>query len=187
MNMEQNVIQRNMWNTGAVGGAVLGAVSAAYLFLSHPLGSSEMPVFISMLASGVLWLAKFAGCIFLMGFFMKKFVSAYSNADNSATFRLGMIMAFTSALIFSAVSYADMTFISADRYAEQFDMIMPQMSSAMDTNTMNAMDRMIERLPEFTFFSNFIYRTLYGIVLAFILSRNIPRIDPFANYKPDEQ
>ena len=60
MNMEQNVIQRNMWNTGAVGGAVLGAVSAAYLFLSHPLGSSEMPVFISMLASGVLWLAKFA-------------------------------------------------------------------------------------------------------------------------------
>ena len=80
-----------------------------------------------------------------------------------------------------------MTFISADRYAEQFDMIMQQMSSAMDTNTMNAMDRMIERLPEFTFFSNFIYCTLYGIVLAFILSRNIPRIDPFANYKPDEQ
>lgn len=187
MNMEQNVIQKNMWNTGATGGAVLGAVSATYLLVSHPLGSAEMPAFVSMLANGVLWLAKFAGCIYLMSFFMKRFVSENSGADNSATFKLGMIMAFTSALVFSAVSYADMTILSADRYAEQFDIIIQQMAPAMDTNTMNAMDKMMDRLPEFTFFSNFIYCTLYGIVLSYILSRNIPRVDPFANYKPDEQ
>lgn len=187
MNMEQNVIQRNMWNTGATGGAALGAVSAAYLLISHPLGSAEMPTFLSMLISGMLWIAKFAGCIYLMGFFMKRFVSANSGADNSATFRLGMIMAFTSALIFSAVSYADMTFISADMYAAQFDILMQQMAPAMDTNTVNVMDRMMERLPEFTFFSNFIYCTMYGVILSYILSRNIPRNDPFANYRPDEQ
>lgn len=187
MNMEQNVFQKNMWNTGATGGAVLGVISAAYLLISHPLSSAGMPGFVSVIASGVLWLAKFAGCIFVMSYFMKKFVSAESSADNAATFRLGMIMAFTSALVFSAVSYADMTLISADKYAEQFDVIMQQMSSAMDSNTLNTMERMMERLPEFTFFSNFIYCTLYGFVLSYILSRNIPRNDPFANYKPDEQ
>jgi hypothetical protein len=49
------------------------------------------------------------------------------------------------------------------------------------------MEAYIEKLPQITFFSNLIYCTAYGTVLSFILSRNIPSRDPFADYKPDQQ
>ena len=49
------------------------------------------------------------------------------------------------------------------------------------------METYMEKLPQITFFSNLIYCTAYGTVLSFILSRNIPSRDPFADYKPDQQ
>ena len=49
------------------------------------------------------------------------------------------------------------------------------------------MDTYMENLPQITFISNLIYCFLYGMILSFILSRNIPSKDPFADYKPEEQ
>lgn len=98
-----------------------------------------------------------------------------------------MAMAFLSALVYSAISFADVAFISADFYAEQIDQVMQATASMMDSNTLNEMDKMMERLPQMTFFSNLIYCFIYGTLLSAILSRNIPSRDPFADYKPDEQ
>ena len=122
-----------------------------------------------------------------MMFFMKKFVAENPEARNSHTRRLGMAMAFLSALVYSAISFADVAFISADFYAEQIDQVMQATASMMDSNTLNEMDKMMERLPQMTFFSNLIYCFIYGTLLSAILSRNIPSRDPFADYKPDEQ
>ena len=67
------------------------------------------------------------------------------------------------------------------------DMMMQQMGSMMDSNSMALMDSYMQRLPQITFFSNLIYCFVFGTVLSYILSRNIPSRDPFANYKPDQQ
>ena len=98
-----------------------------------------------------------------------------------------MATALLSALVYSAASFANMAFISADYYAEQFDMMMQQIAPMMDSNTATVMDKMLSSMPQITFISNLIYCFLFGTVVSAILSRNIPSRDPFADYKPDQQ
>ena len=185
--MEQNATQKNMWNSAGKAGLILGLTSALYLFLTQWLGQAGMPAFVTMLLNGVLWLSKFIGCIWLMMFFMKKYSKEISDPDNSDTFRFGMATALLSAIVYAAFSFANISFICPDIFAGQMDQIMQAYSTMLDSNTMSQMEKMMNRMPQITFFSNLIYCFLYGMILSFILSRNIPSKDPFADYKPEEQ
>ena len=186
MNMEQNVIQKNMWNTAGKAGLFLGLTSTAFLFISQLLGQVEIPVFLNSILSFILWTAKFIGCIWIMKFFMKKFTAENEGTTSSNTFRLGMAMAILSALVYSAFAFANVAFISPDLFTEQMDAMMQQMAPMMDSNTMSVMETYMENLAQITFCTNLIYCFLYGTVLSFILSRNIPSKDPFAEYKPEQ-
>ena len=97
------------------------------------------------------------------------------------------MMAFLSALVFSAFSLADIVFISPDFYTDQIDQAMQTAAPMLDSNSLAEVESMMNRLPQITFFSNLIYCFVYGSILAAILSRYIPSNDPFASYKPDEQ
>ena len=185
--MEQNVIQKNMWNTAGKAGLFLGLASTAYLFITQFMGQVGMPALLSSILGFGLWAAKFVGCIWLMKIFMKKFVSENSSASNSDTFKLGMAMALLSALVYAAFAFANVAFISPGLFEEQMNVVMQQMAPMMDSNTQSLMETYMENLPQITFISNLIYCSLFGIVLSFILSRGIPSKDPFAEYKPDEQ
>ena len=121
-----------------------------------------------------------------MKFFMKKFASENGSVTNSDTFKLGMTMAFLSALVYAAFAFANVAFISPDLFEGQMEAIMQQMAPMMDSNTMSVLEKYQNNLAQITFFSNLIYCFLYGIILSFILSRNIPGKDPFADYKPAE-
>jgi hypothetical protein len=186
MNMEQNVTQRSMWNTAGKAGLILGLASTAYLFMTQFIGQTEMPAFVNSILGFVLWAAKFIGCIWIMKFFMKQFTAENEEATNSNTFRLGMAMAILSALVYSAFAFANVAFISPDLFTEQMDAMMQQMAPMMDSNTMSVMETYMENLAQITFFTNLIYCFIYGTVLSFILSRNIPSKNPFAEYKPEQ-
>ncbi len=185
--MVQNQIKRNMWNDAGKAGLALGAVSAVYLFATQLMTNAGMPAFVNVFLTGLLWAVKFGGCIWLMMFFMKRFAAENPEADNRATRRFGTIAALLSALVYSAISFANVAFISADMFSEQTSLLIQQMAPMLDSNTMAQMDKYMENLPQITFFSNLIYCFIYGALLSAILSRNIPSRDPFADYKPDEQ
>ena len=185
--MEQNAIRRNLWNSAGKAGLLLGLLSSVYLFINQWTTSAGISGFLGVLLNIVLWCAKFGGCIMLMMYFMKKFVAENPEADNSKTFRFGMAAALLSALIYSAVSFANVAFISADFFAEQMDTVMQAYAQFMDSNSLSQMDKMLAKMPQITFFSNLIYCFIYGTVLSVILSRNIPSRDPFADYRPEEQ
>ena len=174
-----------MWNTAAKAGLVLGLVSTTYMFVTQLMAGASG--FIMTILSFLLWAAKFGGCIWLMSYFMKKHVAAHPEADNKGTFNLGMATALLSALVYSAAAFANMAFISGDAIAEQVNLTMQQMGSMMDSNSMALMESYMEKLPQITFFSNLLYCFVFGTVLSYILSRNIPSRDPFADYKPDQQ
>lgn len=165
----------------------MGLISTASMFISQAMSTAQMPAIAVSAIGFVLWAAETGGCIYLMHLYMKKFSAACPEADNRATFRMGMATAFLSALVYSAASFANIAFISADYYAEQFDMMMQQMAPMMDSNTATVMDKMLSSMPQITFISNLIYCFLFGTVVSAILSRNIPSRDPFADYKPDQQ
>ena len=179
--------QKTMWHNAGIAGLALGGVSTVYMFGTQLMTQAGMSGFLLMAFNTLLWIAKFGGCIWLMMYFMKKFAAENTEVENSDTFKFGMASALLSALIFSAASFANVAFISADMFAEQFDTMLQQLAPMMDSNSLASMDKIIGSLPQITFFSNLIYCFIFGTVLSAILSRNIPSKDPFADYKPDEQ
>ena len=182
--MEQ--IHKNLWNSAAKAGLALGLVSSAYIFINQWVSGIEVPLLTGLL-SLVFWAAKFGGCIWLMMFFMKKFVAENAESDNSTSFRFGVATAILSAVIYAALSFANTAYFSADMIAENMETVMQAYSQFMDANTMSRVDEMMSKMPQITFFSNLFYCSIFGTILSLILSRNIPSRNPFDEYKPDEQ
>jgi len=171
--------KKTLWNEAAIAGLVLGIVPSIYLYLSGIVGS---------MISILLWLVKFAGCIWLLRFFLLRFSNSNPDADNSDVFKFGMLTAFLSALLYSAFNMAYMMFISPDTITEAFDTIMENYSSLLDSNSREEIEAMMPKLPTISFFGNLIYCTLFGIILSAIFSREIPSSNPFDNKSSkDEQ
>lgn len=185
--MEQNVIQKNMWNTAGKAGLALGMVSTAYLYITQWIGMSGVSAVVSTMANMLLWAVKFGGCIWLMMYFMKRFAAENPQTDNSGTFRMGIAAAFLSALVYSAFSFAHAAIFYPDLYAEQIDLVTQQMAPMLDSNMTAELEKTVQNLPQMIFFSNLIYCSIFGTILSFALSRSIPSSDPFADYKPEDQ
>ena len=177
--------KKDIWDAASRPGLALGLVSVAYLYIGNILNSSGLSVGVVSLIGVPLWIAKFAGCIFLMKFFMNKFHTDYPEATNKDVFRMGALTALLSAFFFASLQFIDMAYLSVDFYAEQYEVVMQQYSSLMDSNSLSMIKKFMDVLPQFTFVWTLIYCTVYGTVLSSILSRNIPSKDPFADYKPE--
>ena len=116
---------------------------------------------------------------------MKKFTKQNPSIGNSTTYRFGMAASVLSALVYAAASFANAAFISADMIAENINLLMEQMAPMMDSNSMSQMEDIMAKIPQITFFSNLFYCIIYGSCLSFILSRNIPSKNPFADNKSE--
>lgn len=176
--MDENLSRGVLWNNAAGAGLALGAVSSAYLFATQYLHSLGTSVWIS--ASGLLlWGIKFIFCIWLMQHFMQALTRKYSTAVSSDTFRLGMYSALCSALVYSAISLANVLIINPGLIHSQIEEALRIYGQYLDSNSLQALDKAEGMMPQIMFFSNLIYCFLYGTVLSAILSRKIPQRDPF--------
>lgn len=116
---------------------------------------------------------------------MKKFHAAHSEATNKDVYHMGLLTALLSAFFYASLQLIDMSYISTEFYAEQYQIILQQYSSIMDSNTLNTLKGFMDDMPIYTFAWTLIYCTAYGAVLSAILSRNIPSKDPFMDHKPE--
>ncbi len=173
--MERKLI----WSEAGIPGLILGLATAVCFYLTSLLGNA--------LLNGIVWVAKLAGCICLMYFFMKKFVSIHSGADNRDSFRFGVIVALLSAFIYSVSFYIFTVYIKPDMFDAALSAVMDNYSSILDTNSLEQIENLIPKLPAIGFFSNLIYCFLYGTIVSAIISRSVPSTNPFDNDTPDEQ
>jgi hypothetical protein len=176
-----------IWNTAGIAGLALGAVSTACMFAGQYMSMLRLSTGVSTLTGMILWIAETGTCIWLMSFFMKKMVAENEGIRNSETFKMGMATALLSGLILSAMTFANISFISADYYTENIYTLIQQMSSTLDSNSTAALERIMDNLPQISFFSTLIQCFIFGTIVSAVLSRSIPGKDPFADYKPDEQ
>ncbi len=184
--MEKSDISKNsILNWASVAGLALGAVSTAYFFITQYLPKFIDSAVAVTAIDTVLWGLKFVGCILLMKTFMQKLVQEESGATASHTFRLGMYAAIFSALIFAAADLAYILYINPESIEEAFALVKSQYASILDSNSLAAMESVQDRIPQISFFSNFIYCALYGTALSGILCRYIPRCDPFASFRKE--
>ena len=173
--MERKLI----WSEAGIPGLILGLATAVCFYLTSLLGNA--------LLNGIVWVAKLAGCICLMYFFMKKFVSIHSGADNRDSFRFGVIVALLSAFIYSVSFYIFTVYIKPDMFDAALSAVMDNYSSILDSNSLEQIENLIPKLPAIGFFSNLIYCFLYGTIVSAIISRSVPSTNPFDNDTPDEQ
>lgn len=184
--MEKSETRNLTWDIASKAGLALGGVSIAYLLVNMFMPTTQsigVGALISLLGIA-LWAAKFFGCIWLMKFFMKKLVAADPETTNSDTFRLGMIIAVLSALIYAAFYLLYTSVISPDIYSESLALIQEQYAGMMPAESLEAIENI--NFPVMGFFTQLFYCSVFGIVLSAILSRNIPENDPFADYKSNQ-
>lgn len=185
--MEKSITNNSLWDKAGKAGLVLGLVSVAYLAITQFMPSSAESFgggALLSLANLVLWGAKFYACIYLMKLFMKKYADETPDVMNSDTFKFGVVTAVLSALIYSAFYLAYATLINPDMFTEAIEVAKESYGSIMTSEALDALENM--NFTTLSFFSNFIYCTLFGTVLSAILSRNIPSRDPFADDKAND-
>ena len=183
--MIEKTLRKDIWEAAGYAGLALGLVSVAYMYVTNILNTSGISMGVVTLISVPLWIAKFVGCILLMKFFMKKFQATHPEVKNNDVRRMGVVTALLSAFFFASLQFIDMSYLSVELYASQYETIMQQYSSVMDSNSMSMLKKLIDVLPQFTFVWTLIYCTAFGSVLASIFSRDITSKDPFADYKPE--
>lgn len=177
--------KKSIWSDAAVPGLVLGGVAAVY-FIINSLVSRIDPdnTAATLIGSGavmLLWVAKFALCIWLMKRFMKAQSARYPEATNNDIFRFGCVVALLSSIVYSAVYLATVEFIIPD----MFDKVLEAFKDnpMITGSAMEQIEQMIPKLPAITFFWNLFYCWLFGTILSAIFSRGIPSSNPFEQQK----
>lgn len=184
--MKEEPSTAEIMNRAGIAGLALGAVSTAYMFIVQYLPHLiQSPVAVSII-SALLWIAKFGGCIYLMAWFMTSLARGDSGVEHRHTLRLGLWASVFSALIFSAASLANTLFINPEEISQAFDQALGMYAQSLDSNSLAAIENVKDSMPVITFFSNFFYCVIYGSILSSILSRNIPKSDPFAAFRKND-
>ena len=207
--MEDKINKELFWNKAATAGIILGGISITYMYLER-----LVLLIPAMIASPLLFLlqvAKFIGCIWIMRFFMLSYLEKDKVAERKHAFRLGALSAVLSALFFGGIAMADIAFISTEYNMQKVKMSTELIKETTSSDALNSIPffknnkavmneslKQMESLAQSpqklsvnTFHSLFLSCSLYGIILAFILSRFIGidpfRNRPFENQEPDDQ
>lgn len=185
--MRQDIDLRTIWNEAAKSGLFLGLFTAVFVFtgiLTAWLASGGFGARLAgSLISVALWLVKFVGCLWLLRFFMIKFAIKYPYLTSRSSFRFGMFTALTSAIIVAGVNLINLTVISPDSLTQLIDTYMQAYSSTMTLGDSDrvALERMVGKLPQISFFVTLVYCFLYGVIASKIFSMAIPPRDIFGD------
>ena len=185
--MAAKIDSRTMWNEGAGYGMILGLATGVFIFLNMGTaalaenGGAGLKLLAVALNAG-LWLVKFLGCLWLMRFFMLKFAAGHRGVDNRQSFRLGLIVALTSAVVYSGINLLNICVISPDAVEEAVNVAIDSVRSmpGISDSDIVSIERSMGMYPQIAFFSNLIYCIIYGAIVAKIFSAGIPPRDIFA-------
>ncbi len=183
----ESATKKIFWNYAGIAGLMMGMISSACMFTGQFLSTMQMSAVMVTILGVLLWMAETAGCVGLMYIYMKKFSTQFPEESIKTIYKMGTAIAFFSALLYAAVTFANFAYISADYYAEQFATIMQNASSALDSNSKALMSKILTNIPQIAFFGNLIYCFLFGTVVSSIISRVMMPKDPFTANRPDEQ
>lgn len=181
--MNKKMQFRDLWQDAALGGICLAAVSSIYLVANNLLAGTEAGW--AKVLTFILDAGKIVLCIWLMRWFMVRLLNNNKDIDRQDIMRLGTMMALCSALIYATFTMAYYT-MAPDFVEETFGMLMDEMDSKLDANSLTAIENMQQSFPTFAFWGTLIYCFLFGWVLSAILSSRLVPSNPFANDTTDE-
>lgn len=181
--MDKKITFKTIWHEAGISGLVLAAVCSAEFIANNAL-TAVQSTWASLLAFA-LQVAKIVVCIKLMHLYMTRFKASYPGASRSDLYRLGLTAGVLSGLVIAALSMAYYMW-NPEIIRTAIDTVLEAMPSALDRNTVSAIEVMEANFPQIAFFSVFIYCSLWALILPAILAPRIAGSNPFAE-ENDEQ
>lgn len=175
-NMSEKIEFKTIWRASSLFGIILAVVSIADLLLENPISKIDGKV--GMAVNFIVNLAKIVLCIYLMKRFMVRFRDENEGVTTYDLKRLGNFTALLSSLIFAAATMMYYTW-NPDIIGEAFDAMIEGEAERLDSNALNALDKMQDSMPQILFMVQFVYCFLWGWILSSILAPRVVGENPF--------
>lgn len=164
------------WNSAAINGLLLSLVTIVYSLIQSVFGLSGF-------SSIILWMVKFAGCIYLLYYFMKQYSGNFEQISYGSSFQYGFILCSLSSIVCACFSFISMTLL----FPETTELAIEQMQTVMASGNYsseeeNIINSMADNLPQITLFAGLFYYIVIGAVMSSIIANFTKKTDPFAEY-----
>ena len=170
--MAEKVDNKSLWNEAAKVGIVFGLFSSVCLVLKEASALTGSTLLVKI-AAAVLWAVEFFGCILLMKKYMLDLMEKYSGLTYRQLYLFGSHIGLLSGLILAAVDAFIITKIPQETVAQVMDELASGMGGLGASGTQQMEQEVMDYLPAFTFFGQWLYCYMYGTFLSAILSRYI--------------
>lgn len=174
--MSEKIEFKTIWRAASLFGIILAAVSTADLLLESPI--SKIGGKAGMAVNFIVNVAKIVLCIYLMKRFMVRFNDENKNVTTYDLKRLGTWTALLSSLIFAAMTMMYYTW-HPEIIGDAFNAMIEDQSEKLDSNALNALDKMQDSMPQVLFMVQFVYCFLWGWILSSILAPRVVGENPF--------
>jgi len=174
--MNEGISSKTLWNEAAKGGLILGIVTILLQEANQLIPGFMNPGVLKGFVSVTLWIIKFVGCIYLLRFLMKKFAGEHTEITNRDSRHFGEAIGLLSAVLVAGFAMVNLLYINPDLIEETVDTMMQSYASFLTSDQMEDLDEAMANLPVISFFSTFIYCSLFGVVASSIISTNIPKL-----------
>ena len=187
MTMQKEYTSNASWNSAAIAGLVMAAVTIA----AELVGSlcTKVPGMAGGVLNFLAWAAKLVLCAVTFRFLLRRFHGSYEGVDFLALKRYGLKLALFSAILVTAWSLVKILVINPDSIEQMIQGFKESYASMMDSNTESAMENMLPKMPVYVGIVSVIYCFLWGWLYTSLFSKDIAPYDPFAdiNSTPDNQ
>ena len=160
--------KKYLFRYASVDGLILSSITVAMLLIS-PLVRDVTYVGL------ILNVAKIAGCLTLLYYFMKRYALANNCKRYGECFGYGLLVCLFSSFVCAAFSYISIEFI----YSEIFEM--RDIFASRYGGSTDSWDYIFDNYSVIMFFSCFIYYFFIGLIFSAIFAGSVRVKDPFAD------
>lgn len=161
--MEQTTKDNSKWGQAAKEGLILASITVVISTLTFLTENSFL--------SGLLWLVKLVGSIWLLRIFINKY--GEEHLDESP-FGYGVVVCVLSAIVCAVWSFVEYQFLFPDAVAKAFDQALEslsQMGGMMPDGFEDVMLKMEDNYAQINCITTFFWCSLLGILFSAIIAR----------------
>lgn len=166
--------KKYLFRYASVDGLILSSITVAALLISPLLSNVHYVVGL------ILNVAKIAGCLTLLYYFMKRYALANNCKRYGECLGYGLLVCLFSSFVCAAFSYISVEFIYSEIYGLQLLEMRDIFASRYGGST-DSWDYIFDNYSVIMFFSCFIYYFFIGLIFSAIFAGSVRVKDPFAN------
>lgn len=153
------------WSEIAKNGLILASFTILVQLIST-LTKTE-----SFAINSILWIIKTAGSIWVLYYFMKAITKSGENIPYKLSFNYGLLITMFSSIACAAFSLLLYYVIAPDTIEKAIDLVFEAFSKqGMDISSMTDINTLEKNLPFYIVISQYIYYSLFGLILSSILA-----------------